>query len=68
MAKWNLEPAKLMDASKTDAVHKITKRIRRKLEIMRMDQKASGSTRYHDTDEMLTLLDLLERHLGVSNG
>ena len=68
MAKWNLEPATLMDASKTDAVHKIIKRMRRKLEIMRMDQKASGSTRYHDTDEMLTLLDLLERNLGVSNG
>lgn len=68
MAKWNLEPATLMDASKTDAVRKITKRMRRKLEIMRMDQKASGSTRYHDTDEMLTLLDLLERNLGVSNG
>jgi len=67
MAKWNLEPATLMDASKTDAVHTITKRMRRKLEIMRMDQKASGSTRYHDTDEMLTLLDLLERHLGVKN-
>ena len=67
MAKWNLEPATLMDASKTDAVRKITKRMRRKLEIMRMDQKASGSTRYHDTDEMLTLLDLLERHLGVKN-
>ena len=67
MARWNLELATLMDASKTDAVRKITKRMRRKLEIMRMDQKASGSTRYHDTDEMLTLLDLLERHLGPKN-
>jgi hypothetical protein len=67
MARWNLELATLMDASKTDAVRKITKRMRRKLEIMRMDQKASGSTRYHDTDEMLTLLDLLESHLGSKN-
>ena len=68
MAKWNLEPATLMNASKTEATQQVIKRLRRKLEIMRMDQKASGSTRYHDTDEMLTLLDLLERNLGVSNG
>ena len=67
MAKWNLEPATLMDASKTEASQQIIKRLRRKLEIMRMDQKASGSTRYHDTNEMLTLLDMLERHLGMKN-
>ena len=66
MAKWNLEPATLMDASKTEVSQQIIKRLRRKLEIMRMDQKASGSTRYHDTNEMLTLLDMLERQLGLS--
>ena len=66
MARWNLEPATLMDASKTEVSQQIIKRLRRKLEIMRMDQKASGSTRYHDTNEMLTLLDMLERNLGVS--
>lgn len=44
---------------------KILKRIRRKVEIMRMDQKSSGSTRYHDSNEILTLLDMLERKLGI---
>ena len=43
----------------------LTQRMRRKLDIMRMDQKASGSTRYHDTNELLTLLDILEKRLGL---
>lgn len=36
-------------------------RLRRKVEIMRMDFKAAGNNRYHDCNEMLTLLDMLER-------
>jgi hypothetical protein len=67
MAKWNLEPATLMDASKTETVQQIINRLRRKAEIMRLDQKASGSNRYHDTNEMLTLIDMLERNLGIKN-
>jgi hypothetical protein len=67
MAKWNLEPATLMDASKTETVQQIINRLRRKAEIMKLDQKASGSNRHHDTNEILTLLDMLERNLGLSD-
>jgi hypothetical protein len=65
MAKWNLEPATLIDAGKTETVQQIINRLRRKAEIMRLDQRASGSNRYHDTNEMLTLIDMLERNLGL---
>ena len=68
MAKWNLEPATLMDGKKTETVQQIINRLRRKAEIMKLDQKASGSNRYHDTNEMLTLIDMLERNLGLSDG
>lgn len=64
MARWNLEPVTLMDASKSEAVQQTIKRLRRKAEIMRLDQKSHGSVRYHDTNEMLTLMDMLERQLG----
>ena len=65
MAKWNLEPATLMDGKKTETIQQIINRLRRKAEVMRLDQKASGSVRYHDTNEILTLLDMLERNLGL---
>ena len=65
MAKWNLEPATLINGKKTETVQQIIRRLRRKAEIMRLDQKASGSNRYHDTNEMLTLIDMLERNLGL---
>lgn len=65
MAKWNLEPATLIDAGKTETVQQIIKRLRRKAEVMRLDQKAQGSVRYHDSNEILTLLDMLERNLGL---
>ena len=68
MAKWNLEPATLIDSKRTEIVQQIINRLRRKAEIMRLDQKASGSNRYHDTNEMLTLIDMLERNLGLSDG
>jgi len=64
MAKWNLEPATLMDGKKTETIQQIINRLRRKAEIMRLDQKASGSNRNHDTNEMITLIDMLERNLG----
>jgi len=60
MAKWDL--------SKLDIdpdVPKIIGRIQRKVEVMRLDQKSSGSTRYHDSNEILTLLDMLKRHLKI---
>lgn len=67
MAKWNLEPATLMDASTTDEIRSIIKRLKRKADVMRLDQKAQGSVRYHDSSEILTLLDMLERKLGIKN-
>ena len=59
MAKWDL--GKLDDASEERKA--IIKRIRRKVEVMRMDQKAANSLRYHDSNEILSLLDMLERKL-----
>jgi hypothetical protein len=56
-----------MDANTTDEIRSIIKRLRRKAEVMRLDQKAAGSVRYHDSNEILTLLDMLERKLGVKN-
>ena len=67
MAKWNIEPATLMDAGKTETVQQIIKRLRRKIEVMRLDQKASNSLRHHDSSECLTLLDMLERNLGIKD-
>ena len=39
----------------------IIARLRRKCEIIKLDRKARGDTVYHDMNEMLTLLDMLER-------
>ena len=57
MAQWEM--------TKNADILPVTQRMRRKLDIMRMDQKNAGSTRYHDTNELLTLLDILERRLGL---
>lgn len=38
------------------------KRLRRKVEIMHMDLRASGNNRHHDTFEMLALLDMIFRN------
>jgi hypothetical protein len=48
----------------------ITSRMRRKIEIMRMDTKAKQDPIYHDMNELLSLLDMLERThgRGVTNG
>jgi hypothetical protein len=67
MAKWNLEPATLVDAGTTDEIRSIIKRLKRKADVMRLDQKAQGSVRYHDSSEILTLLDMLERKLGIKD-
>jgi hypothetical protein len=40
----------------------ITVRMRRKIEIMRMDTKAKNDPIYHDMNELLSLLDMLERN------
>lgn len=36
-------------------------RLRRKLEILRMDLKAAHDHRYHDINECLSLMDIIER-------
>jgi hypothetical protein len=57
MAKWEMK--------KNADILPITQRMHRKLHIMKMDQKSAGSHRYHDTNELLTLLDILEKRLGL---
>lgn len=42
-------------------------RLRRKIEVMHLDLKAQNNMRYHDTQEMLALIDILDRTPG-SNG
>lgn len=37
-------------------------RLRRKIEVMHGELKAQNNTRYHDTQEMLVLIGMLERH------
>ena len=37
------------------------KRLRRKIEIMHLDLKGSGDRRYHDTEELLALVKVLEK-------
>jgi hypothetical protein len=39
----------------------ITSRMRRKIEIIRMDAKSKADPVFHDMNELLTLLDMLER-------
>lgn len=45
----------------------ITIRLRRKLEILKLDLKARGDVRYHDVNEALALLDLLEKNDVIQN-
>lgn len=37
------------------------KRLRRKIEIMRLDLKSAGNMRHHDAEEMLSLVMILEK-------
>jgi len=43
----------------------VLKRLRRKIEIMHLDFRAANNTRYHDTAEMLKLLEMVERGDGA---
>jgi hypothetical protein len=36
-------------------------RLRRKLEILKMDLKSSNNQKYHDVNECLSLVDIIER-------
>jgi len=42
----------------------IIARMRRKIDIVRLDTKAKQDPIYHDMNEILSLLDILERALG----
>ena len=37
------------------------KRLRRKVDVMHRDLKTQGNARYHDTAEMLALIEILEK-------
>jgi hypothetical protein len=41
----------------------IITRMRRKISIVRLDAKARQDVLYHDMDELMSLLDMLEREL-----
>ena len=43
----------------------IIKRMRRKLEVMYLDRKAAGDIVSHDIQELLSLIDMLERELAI---
>jgi hypothetical protein len=47
----------------TDPTSPIFTRLFRKVEIVRNDMKASGNNRYHDLDEILSLVQSLKKHL-----
>jgi len=47
-----------------EEVKTILMRLRRKVEIVRDDQKRTGSPNVHHSGEMLSLIDMLERKLG----
>lgn len=46
-------------------IEPIIKRLRRKVEVMRLDRKARGDVVYHDLDELLALVDMLEKEIGT---
>jgi len=42
-------------------------RLRRKLEILKLDLRAKGDVKYHDVNEALALMDLLEKKHGIQD-
>jgi len=44
-------------------INTIITRMRRKVDIVRLDAKARQDVLYHDMDELMSLLDMLEREL-----
>ena len=44
-------------------INTIITRMRRKIDIIRLDAKARQDVLYHDMDELMSLLDMLEREL-----
>lgn len=50
-----------MSQSSDDTFAAAANRLRRKLEILRLDLKNGGSPKHYDVNECLSLLDILER-------
>ena len=53
----------MTDVEKTLQQMRIINRLRRKAEIVRLDTKAKQDPIHHDMNEILSLLDMLERAL-----
>ena len=51
----------MTDTERMLTIMRIMGRMRRKLEIMKLDRKAQQDSVYHDMGELLALLDMLER-------
>ena len=47
----------------TETLEAALKRLRRKAEIMKMDLKSKNYAQYHDANEILTLIDIIEREV-----
>lgn len=47
----------------TDTLEAAIKRLRRKAEIMKLDLKAKNYAQYHDANEILSLIDIIEREV-----
>jgi hypothetical protein len=51
----------MTDTERMLTIMRVMGRMRRKLEIMKLDRKAQQDSVYHDMGELLALLDMLER-------
>jgi hypothetical protein len=51
----------MTDTERMLKIMRVMGRMRRKLEIMKLDRKAQQDSVYHDMGELLALLDMLER-------
>jgi len=51
----------MTDTERMLTIMRVMGRMRRKLEIMKLDRKAQQDSVYHDMGELLALLDMLEK-------
>lgn len=64
MAKWDINIMGPCVVNMQE-IAPIINRLERKLEVMRLDQKAQGSLRYHDSNEMLSLVSILKEKMNL---
>ena len=60
-----LSVIELLEGKAMSNIKPIIKRMRRKLEVMYLDRKAAGDIVSHDIQELLSLIDMLERELAI---